>query len=286
MSSSSASNIAECVASSQVYEHQPQATQQTQHVTTKSSIGSAIAERFRRRPTSLHIPIPLPGIANIIGGSSGSSSKTSKTSQSSTDHQDDVSAGGGEDCSSSSSMSSIPSSSKAVATALSGLTPASSWYNNNGSDGETNSSSYRTASRCDSQPVGGRVSLSPSPCFARRSAAILSPLLNAATRAIGSDMEVFQLTTANPVKSTTTSMYYSSDLNLNIQIGDRDEIELVGRKGLVGQHTHLPQQQQQQLHSNSSNQRHIRHDSISHSQQQLMHSHLPTKGLFYTSDFI
>ena len=112
--------------------------------------------------------------------------------------------------------------------------------------------------------------MSPSPCFGRRSAAILSPLLNAATRAIGSDMEVFQLTTVNPIKSATTSMYYSSDLNLNIQIGDQDEIELVGRKGLVGQHTHLPRHQ---LHTNNFN-RHS-HDETSHDH---VHSHLSPKG--------
>ena len=52
MSSSSSSNIAECVASP-IYEQQN---------VTKSSIGSAMANRFRRRPTSLHIPIPMPGI--------------------------------------------------------------------------------------------------------------------------------------------------------------------------------------------------------------------------------
>ena len=256
MSSSSSSNIAECVASP-IYEQQN---------VTKSSIGSAMANRFRRRPTSLHIPIPVPGIAT----NNGNSSKITKTSNN--EPQDDVSTGGGGDCSSSSSISSIPSSAKVVAAALSGFTPSSSWYNSNGSDSECHSS-FRTASRCDSQPLG-RVSLSPSPCFGRRSAAILSPLLNAATRAIGSDMEVFQLTTVNPIKSTTTSMYYSSDLNLNIQIGDQDEIELVGRKGLVGQHTHLPRQH---CHANNIN-RHPHHDSINHNH---LHSHLPTKGLYY-----
>merc|ERR1719288_446389 len=87
-------------------------------------------------------------------------------------------------------------------------------------------------------------------------------------------MEVFQLTTVNPIKSTTTSMYYSSDLNLNIQIGDQDEIELVGRKGLVGQHTHLPRHHQ--LHNLSNNfNRHIRHDSLSHHNHS--HSHLSSK---------
>ena len=267
MSSSSSSNIAlECVtsatASSSMQEHQN---------VTKSSIGSAMANRFRRRPTSLHIPIPgLPGNGtnNII-----TSTKISKTSIA--ESHDNASTGGGGDCSSSSSISSIPSSSKAVAAALSGITPSSSWYNSNGSDSECQSS-LRTASRCDSQPLG-RTSLSPSPCFGRRSAAILSPLLNAATRAIGGDMEVFQLTTVNPIKSTTTSMYYSSDLNLNIQIGDQDEIELVGRKSLVGQHTHLPRHHKLQNLSNNIN-RHIRHDSLSHHNHS--HSHLSSKGFY------
>ena len=255
MSSLSSSNIAaDCVASSSIHEHQN---------VTKSSIGSAMANRFRRRPTSLHIPIPGNGTNNTTS----SISKLAKTINN--DTHDDASTGGGGDCSSSSSISSIPSSSKVVAAALSGLTPSSSWYNSNGSDSECQSS-FRTASRCDSQPLG-RVSLSPSPCFGRRSAAILSPLLNAATRAIGSDMEVFQLTTVNPIKSATTSMYYSSDLNLNIQIGDQDEIELVGRKGLVGQHTHLPRHQ---LHTNNFN-RHSHHDTISHDH---VHSHLSPKG--------
>ena len=257
MSSASPSNITECLASTI---HEPQNV-------TKSSIGSAMVNRFRRRPTSLHIPIPLPGLST----NNGSSSNMTKSSNNET--HDNVSTGGGVgDCSSSSSISSIPSSAKAVAAALSGFTPSSSWYTSNGSDSECHSS-FRTASRCDSQPLG-RVSLSPSPSFGRRSAAILSPLLNAATRAIGSDMEVFQLTTANPIKSATTSMYYSSDLNLNIQIGDQDEIELVGRKGLVGQHTHLPRQH---CHANNIN-RHPRHDSINHNH---LHSHLPTKGLYY-----
>ena len=258
MSSSSTSNIAaECVAASSMHEHQN---------VTKSSIGSVMANRFRRRPTSLHIAIPTPG----SGTNNTNSSKMSKTVVK--EPQDDVNTGGGEDCSSSSSISSIPASSKAVAAALSGLTPSSSWYTSNGSDSECQSS-LRSASRCDSQPMG-RVSLSPSPCFGRRTAAtMLSPLLNAATRAIGSDMEVFQLTTiGNPVKSTTTSMYYSSDLNLNIQIGDQDEIELVGRKGLVGQHTHLPHHQ---LHTNNFNQ-HSRHEIISHDPS--LHSHLSSKG--------
>ena len=262
MSASSSSNIAECVAAaSSLHEHQN---------VTKSSIGSAMANRFRRRPTSLHIPIPMQG----SGTNNTNPSKIIKTS--SNEPRDDASTGGGGgDCSSSSSISSIPSSSKAVAAALAGLTPSSSWYNSNGSDSECQSS-LRTASRCDSQPLG-RVSLSPSPCFGRRSAAILSPLLNAATRAIGSDMEVFQLTTVNPVKSSTTSMYYSSDLNLNIQIGDQDEIELVGRKGLVGQHTHLPRSHQLQQNTNNFN-RHTRHDSISHNH---MHSHLSSSKGFY-----
>ena len=267
MSSSSSSNIAlECVTSAT----SPERMHEHQNV-TKSSIGSAMANRFRRRPTSLHIPIPMPGNGanNTI-----TSTKVSKTSNA--ESHDDASTGVGGDCSSSSSISSIPSSSKAVAAALSGLTPSSSWYNSNGSDSECQSS-LRTASRCDSQPLG-RVSLSPSPCFGRRSAAILSPLLNAATRAIGGAMEVFQLTTVNPIKSTTTSMYYSSDLNLNIQIGDQDEIELVGRKGLVGQHTHLPRHHQ--LHNLSNNfDRHIRHDSLSHHNHS--HSHLSSKGFYF-----
>ena len=260
MSARSSSNIAECVAASSLHEHQN---------VTKSSIGSAMANRFRRRPTSLHIPIPEQG----SGTNDTNPSKLIKTS--SNEHHDDASTGGG--CSSSSSISSIPASSKVVAAALAGLTPSSSWYNSNGSDSECQSS-LRTASRCDSQPLG-RVSLSPSPCFGRRPAAIglLSPLLNAATRAIGSDMEVFQLTTVNPVKSSTTSMYYSSDLNLNIQIGDQDEIELVGRKGLVGQHTHLPRSHQ--LHRNTNNiNRHSRHDSISHNHMQ---PHLSSAKGFY-----
>ena len=75
----------------------------------------------------------------------------------------------------------------------------------------------------------------------KQSAAIISPLLNAATRAIGSDIEVFQLSTAgggsssscHPRSSATTtpSSFYSSDLNLNIQIGDQgDEIEFTRRR--------------------------------------------------------
>ena len=72
--------------------------------------------------------------------------------------------------------------------------------------------------------------------------AIISPLLNAATRAIGSDIEVFQLSrpaalegscggvqrTLGPRAATTL---YSSDLNLNIQIGDHgDEIEFTRKR--------------------------------------------------------
>ena len=259
-----------------VYDHRQQ------HV-NKSSLGSVVANRFRRRPTSLHIPVPTTengGTGNI----SLCSSKASKTSTASEGHGDTGGTGGGrgDEGSSSSSVSSIPSSSMAIAHALSGLTPSSAWYNNqyHGSDGEgSHSSALRPASRCDSQPIG-RVSLSPSPSIGHTSTAILSPLLNAATRAIGGDMEVFQLTTANPMKSTTTSMYYSSDLNLNIQIGDQDEIELVGRKSLVGQHTHLHRLHHQipsdmadmnthhhpNLHQNSS-------ISLSH-----LHSHSLRKG--------
>ena len=96
MSSSSSSNIAlECVtsatSSSSMQEHQN---------VTKSSIGSAMANRFRRRPTSLHIPIPgLPGNGanNTI-----TSTKISKTSIA--ESHDNASTGGGGDCSSSSSI--------------------------------------------------------------------------------------------------------------------------------------------------------------------------------------
>ena len=74
--------------------------------------------------------------------------------------------------------------------------------------------------------------------------AIISPLLNAATRAIGSDIEVFQLsrpavlegscgvqrTGLGPRAAATTTLY-SSDLNLNIQIGDHgDEIEFTRKR--------------------------------------------------------
>jgi hypothetical protein len=53
--------------------------------------------------------------------------------------------------------------------------------------------------------------------------------------------------------------------------GDQDEIELVGRKGLVGQHTHLPRHQ---FHTNNFN-RHSHDETISHDH---VHSHLSPKG--------
>ena len=90
--------------------------------------------------------------------------------------------------------------------------------------------------------VGGGKQAGVQGFLGKQSAAILSPLLNAATRAIGSDIEVFQLSTAAghhhhhqlPPRcraSATTSSFYSSDLNLNIQIGDQgDEIEFTRRQ--------------------------------------------------------